>query len=84
MRYIIGWLTTPFEQSLLCYNCIRYLTIYKIVYSHTIQIHSSNAVIIRFITTVFASKQMHLLIAVSLFQCVHNKGNTDLYSEDLP
>ena len=43
------------------------MAICKIVYSHTIQIHSSNAVIIRFVTTVFASKQMYLFIAVRFF-----------------
>ena len=43
------------------------MAIFKIVYSHTVQIHSSYAVIIRFIATVFTAKQMYLLIAVSLF-----------------
>ena len=57
----------PLQQSLLCCNCIRHLTISKIAYSHTIQIHSSNAVIVWFIATVFASKQMYLLVTVSLF-----------------
>ena len=31
------------------------------------QIHSSNAVIVRFITTVFTTEKMYLLVTVSLF-----------------
>ena len=52
--------TAPYDKDLLCRNCIRYLTIFKIVDSHAVQIHSSNAVIVRLIATVFTSKQMHL------------------------
>ena len=59
--------TAPYGKDLLCRNCIRYLAIFKIVDSHAVQIHSSNAVIVRLITTVLASEQMYLLVAVSLF-----------------
>ena len=59
--------TAPYDKDLLCRNCIRYLTIFEIVDSHAVQIHSSNTVIVRFIATVLTSKQMYLLVAVRLF-----------------
>ena len=43
------------------------MTIFEIVDSHAVQIHSSNTVIVRFIATVLTSKQMYLLVAVRLF-----------------
>ena len=59
--------STLYDKDLLCRNCIRYLAISKIVYSHTIQIHCSNTIIVRLVTTVFAGKQVYLLGTVSLF-----------------
>lgn len=57
----------PYDKDLLCRNCIRYLTIFEIVDSHAVQIHSSNAVIVRIIATVLTSKQVYLFVAVSFF-----------------
>lgn len=59
--------TAPYDKDLLCRNCIRYLGFFKIAYSHAVQIHSSNAVIVRCVATVLTSKQVYLLITVSLF-----------------
>lgn len=56
---------------------------FKIVYSHAIQVHCSNAIIIGFVTTVFTGKQMQFLIPVRLFNVttdrtalnyIHQKG----------
>ena len=53
---------------------IRYLAIHcKIVDSHAIQIHRSNAVIIGRITAGLAAEDMFLLVTVGLFRVTANR-----------
>ena len=52
---------------------MRYLTIRKIIYSHTIQIHSSNTVIIRFVTAIFTSRQVYFLVTIRRFRMPTNR-----------
>ena len=64
--------TLNISDMLRC-HCIRYLAIREIVYSHTIQIHCANAVIIGSITAIFTTEGMLLFISVCFFSVTTNR-----------
>ena len=64
----------PDISDMLRSHRIRYLAIHcKIVDSHSIQIHRSNAVIIGRITAGLAAEDMFLLVTVGLFRVTANR-----------
>ena len=66
--------SAPDISDMLRRHCIRYLTIYKIVDSHAIQIHCSDAVIVGGVATTLALKDVQPLVAISLLGVPANRA----------